>query len=363
MLCDVVTGYTREPSIILEWFVAFLFLETGLISVFKHLNAPRDKKSQYDIAFASLFINVSARWVFVLLGDFYASSPSRSDLYLGIGGIIQVLGCIMFAAFIERKERFGIKWFFTACFAIFMGIVIVSLFFDFALSRVLLFLSYMIFAFFFTIFYFRLGKKSTLEPGSTRATIRTYACFLAFGLGHGLTSGIVSDLFDPAVRLVGDAIILCSVPGMCLFIARMPPFIEIDWHDKLESLFIMHPSGICIYNHYFNKPAVELHESLVTSVITSVRVLLEKITDQGGISVIKKDQNTIIIFPGRHIFCVLICKEDIEAGRFLVKKMTDRIENVFSPILDQWDGEMAVFEPIDLMRAEIFHDVSRRETK
>ncbi|MEX2757069.1 MAG: hypothetical protein Q6365_016960 [Candidatus Sigynarchaeota archaeon] len=208
-----------------------------------------------------------------------------------------------------------------------------------------------------------MGKKSTLEPGSTRATVRTYASFLAFGLGHGLTSGVVSYMFDPAFRLVGDAIILCSVPGMSLFIARMPPFIEIDWYDKLESLFIMHPSGVCIYNHYFHKPAIDLHENLITSVITSIRMLLENITNQRGTSVIKKDQNTIIIYPGKYIFCVLICKEDLEAGRFLVKKMTDRIESVFSPVLDQWDGEMAVFEPIDSMRAEIFRDVSRKIVK
>jgi hypothetical protein len=142
----------------------------------------------------------------------------------------------------------------------------------------------------------------------------------------------------------------------------MPPFIEIDWYSKLESLFIMHPSGVCIYNHYFNKPAVEMHQNLITSVITSIRVLLEQITNQHGISVIKKDQNTTIIFPGKHVFCVLICKEDIEAGRFLVKQITDRIESVFSPILDDWNGDIAVFDPVDQMRAEVFRDMARKAT-
>ncbi len=362
MLAEIVTGYTREPSIILEWIIAFLFLETGLMSLFKHLNASKDKKSQYDIAFASLFINMSTRWVFVLLGDFYASNPSRSDLYTGIGGLIQVVGCIAFVYIVERKERFGIKRFFTACFVTFLGTVIAFLFIELAVSRLLVFSSYVLFAIFFTLFYIRLVRKSTLEQGSSRATVRTFVCFLAFGFGHGLSSGIVSRLLDPSFRLVGDAIIIASLPGMYLFISRMPPFIEIDWYDKLESIFIMHPSGVCIYNHYFNKPSVEIHENLITSVITSIRVLLEKITDQRGVSVIKKDQNTVIIFPGKHVFCVLICKDDLEAGRFLVKKMTDRIESVLSPILDQWGGDMAAFDPIDQMRAEVFHDMSRKAT-
>ncbi|MBN2152650.1 MAG: hypothetical protein JW839_14460 [Candidatus Lokiarchaeota archaeon] len=361
MIADIVTGYPREPAIIMEWILTFLFLETGLMALVKHLNAQRDRKSQYDMAFALLFINIGLKWVFVLLGDFYATSPVWSDVYTSTGGIVQVVGCAAFVAIIERRERIGPKRLFSACFVAMMAGVIATLAFDLELSRAIVFLSFVLFAAFFTLFYKRLIRKSTLEPGSSRATALPFASFLALGFGHAMSSGIVSRMLDPAFRLVGDAIMIASVPGIYLFIARMLPFIEIDWYSKLDSLFIMHTSGVCIYSHYFDKPAVEMHDNLVTSAITSIRMMLEKLTDQGGISIIKKDQNTVIIFPGKHIFCVLICKEDIEAGRFLVKKFTDRIEAVFDPILDQWDGDMAVFDPVDSMRAEIFRDVSRKD--
>ncbi len=360
MLTEIITGFTREPAIIMEWILVFVFLETGLMSFFKYVNAGKDKKSRYDVGFAVLFTIFSGKGILALLGDFYAESTSISKNLLFIGEIIQAAGYLAFVVVIEQKERFFAKRLFTVCTVVVTAAMISVVFADPVLSSILSLACSMIFSIFFVLFYARMTRKSTLENISRRAEARSFVWFIGIGIGHILSTSIVSQLLDPAYRLVGDAIMLVSIPGIYIFIARMPPLIEIDWYSKLESVFIMHSSGVCIYNYYFNKPSVEMHQNLITGAITSIRVLLEQITKQSGISVIKKDQNTTIIYPGKQVFGVLICKEDIEAGRFLAKKIVDRVESIFSPLFDKWEGDLAVFEPVDQMRAEIFRDTRRK---
>ncbi len=360
MLTEIISGFAREPAIIMEWILAFIFLETGLMSVFKYINAGKDKKSRYDIAFAVLFASLSGKGILALLGDFYADSIAMGKLSLAIGDIIQAAGVIAFVAIIEQKERFFIKWLFTVCGITFIAAMVSTAFVDPALSSLLVIVGSLLFSIFFVLFYVGMARKSTLESVSRGANARSFVWFFGVGLGHVLSTSIIFQLLDPVYRLVGDAIMLIFIPGIYMFIVRMPPLIEIDWYSKLDSVFIMHASGVCIYNYYFNKPAVELHQNLITGAITSIRVLLEQITKQSGISVIKKEENTTIIYPGQKIFGVLICKEDLEAGQYLVKKIVDRVESIFLPILDGWEGDLAVFEPVDLMRAEIFYDTRRK---
>jgi len=117
----------------------------------------------------------------------------------------------------------------------------------------------------------------------------------------------------------------------------------------------MHKSGLFIYKKSFREKTSPIDESVITGTLTTIKMMLEKVSDNDTFSIIKKKEKILIFQPGRFIYGVLICEEELESLKILLSKFINKIETIYSNILEDWDRNLNVFTPIEGIAKEIFY--------
>ena len=140
-----------------------------------------------------------------------------------------------------------------------------------------------------------------------------------------------------------------------LFFISIPSFLEYDWQKKIDSLYIIHKSGLLIYTKSFIGEDESPYNSSISGIITSLKMMLEHISNKEDISVIEQKGKIIIIHPGSYIYGVLICEVNLDSLQILLSNFIEKIEIIYSNILKEWDGDLKVLRPIDAIIKEYFY--------
>ena len=82
--------------------------------------------------------------------------------------------------------------------------------------------------------------------------------------------------------------------------------------------------------------------------------MLETVSASEDISIIEKKGKIVIIQPGKYIYGVLICDENLNSLQILLSNFIEKIETIYSNVLENWDGDLKVFKPINDFAKEIF---------
>jgi hypothetical protein len=115
----------------------------------------------------------------------------------------------------------------------------------------------------------------------------------------------------------------------------------------------MHKDGLPIYKKFYLEKYGGM-EGLITGILTSVKLVLESLTERKGVSIIQHKERILIIIPREYFSGILICKEPLIAPQILLKLFMDRIEMSYSEILKDWNGKLTIFRPLERMYTEIF---------
>ena len=116
----------------------------------------------------------------------------------------------------------------------------------------------------------------------------------------------------------------------------------------------MKKTGPCIFSKIFYEQNKDLDRNIITGLITSINIMLEKVTRTKGISVIKKGKEIAIIYPGNYIIGVSFCKEDLMSLRRLLQRFVIKIEKIYGKILSESQGTESFFTPIEKICNEFF---------
>ena len=110
----------------------------------------------------------------------------------------------------------------------------------------------------------------------------------------------------------------------------IPSFSEYDYQEKIESIYIMHMSGLFLYKKTFREKVDDFDETVVSGTIASIKMMLESVSDKkGGILTIEKRGKIIIIQPGKYVIGVLICDEKLNSLQILLNKFIEKISDAF----------------------------------
>ena len=199
-------------------------------------------------------------------------------------------------------------------------------------------------------------RSKSKDVSISREVLKFFVGFFLMALGFVFTQDFMVELFGLEIRLLGDFIQILSVMIISYFFITTPPLADYEWQDKIESIFLMEPGGICLFSRFFQHEEDEgMDENLVAGGISSVKMLLDEVTDRKGTSIIQKKGKTVIINPHKHFSSVLFCNERLHSLEVLVNKFTERIEELYHPVMENWSGDLSVFEPVKVICKEIFY--------
>ena len=351
------TGPLRQPLLIMEWIIFFLFLELAIIFLVRVIRKEKALKNLQEKAYIFLFLGNSFMWMLILIGEFYVDSVHVRLLLSNLGYLVQMTGALFFIFYIEKYKTLIKKKLFTF---IFTSMVIIFIFISFLAVEYTIVMSFTfwpVFSLFFIFYINKLNSDFYKKKGfrSFNSDILKFILgFFFIVLGFGLTTTLMINLFGLGIRILGDIFQIIAIILFGLFFISVPSFSEIDWQKRIDNVLIMHKSGRLIYKKSFRTENIHANESLIAGVMTSLEMMLERVTHEKNMLIIEKKGKIIITQSGKLIYGVLICDENIKSLQILLNNFIEQIELIYSKVLETWDGDLKVFIPINDIANDIF---------
>ena len=350
-------GFYAEWLLIIEGLIVLLSLEISLVFLNKVIKNKNKIRTLQEIAYVWLFLGLSFMWVFFIISDFYTESASSRMVFLVFGYLTLAICALMFIYIIEKYKIFIKKFLFSLIFFFYTIFFIVLSIVQINLSQLFSSLFWVIFIIFF-IFYSRelnsIFKNNPLLGGYKKNLIKLVSGIILLIIGFSLTTDFSINSIGLGMRIIGDMLHLFALVFLYLFFSSIPSFSEYDWQEKIESIYIMHKSGLLIYKKSFLSEDNHSYDSATSGAITSIKMMLESISNKETTSFIEKKGKIITIQPGKYIYGTLISQEKLNSLQILLNNFISKIEQTYSDILKNWEGDLKVLRPIDKIARDIF---------
>lgn len=354
-----ISGPLREPLLILEWMIVFISLELTVIFLLRIKSEKIQRlKILQEKAYGWLLFGYSIMWIFIIIGDYYMVDLYLRILFLNIGFFLLIVCSFFFIIVMEKYKTFLKKFLFTKIFFMFIIIylffIIIALIYATYVATIFWIVFYIFFLIYLKEIYSEFYVKR--ELGKIKKDFLKL-CFgvLLIAVGYQFTTRLVAEIYGLFFRLIGDIFQLVGLILLFLYLTSIPSFSEYDWQEKIERILIMHKSGLLLYQKKFREQQNELDDSIISGVMTILKMMLEKIAEKEEKSIIEKQGKVIIIHPGQYIIGVIICDEKLNSLQVLLDKFLKKVETIYSHILATWDGNLNVFAPIENIAKEIFY--------
>ncbi len=354
-----IQGPLRELLLILEWLIILLFFEIAIV-FYVRVKKQKIKKqpNQQEKGYVMMFLGYSIMWIFCILGDYAAESNTLRTFFLSIGFFTMMLCGLVFLYRMEKSEIFFKRFLFSKIFGIVIIFIFISVIIGIESPRIIAFLLfYSIFYLFMIIYLIKFASNPYIKSIQKNLTIMTLTLLVGFtclGIGFFFTTEYILNYFGLVFRVIGDIIQLIGFVLISVFFFSVPSLEEHEWRKRIDKLFIMLKSGICIYHKGFKEKLSEIDEHSTTGVIKSINDILKELTDKKGISIIEKTHKIFIIQPGKFITGLLICDQELNSLKVLLNRLIVNIEEIYAKIIEGWNFEIKIFEPIEEMAKEIF---------
>ena len=112
---------------------------------------------------------------------------------------------------------------------------------------------------------------------------------------------------------------------MSLGVLRLPNLIEFDWKFKMRHLYIIHSSGLVLFERRF-KDTSDLSPVLAEGGITGIVNAIKEMTkSEERLSIIRQGHRNILLEYGEKINIVLVVEEDLEIYRYKMKILLQKL--------------------------------------
>ena len=114
---------------------------------------------------------------------------------------------------------------------------------------------------------------------------------------------------------------------------------------KVFAMFVVNRDGLTLFSR--NLAPGKIHPDLVTSFLTAIRSLVGEISpsEAGGLRSIEAQDFTILVEPGEKVFGALLIDHEDAIARGCLKAMVREFERRYGRFLEDWDGDVSLFEP------------------
>lgn len=352
------TGLLREPLLILEWIMVFLISEVAFLLYMRVKNKEKKLSNFIEKAYIVFLLSYSIMGIFYIFGDYYMETHFSRLIVFNIGYIVRMIMGLAFIYQIEKYQMIFRKYVFSK---IFLALTIISVVLFITAIEFTQYASIVLFWIpifsIFLIYTIRLLKKPSEEQKIHNLKTKIYFSILGgilIGLGFGATSDPFLIAFGMSFRIVGQIFQIIGIIVLAIFFTSLPSLSEQEWKKKIDKLFLMRASGVCIYYKFFRDQTSKHNEQNISSAINTIKMILREISQDEGEMVIEKEGKVLITSQGRYITGVIIADQNLNSLNFLLKRFIEKVEFLYSNIIRDWDGAMEIFLPIENITREIF---------
>lgn len=353
-----INGTLREPLLIIEWVMIFLFSELAFLLYMRVKNRERKLSNFIEKASILFLLAYSSMGVFYIFGDYYMETQHSRLVVFNIGYLLRMILGLVFIYKIEKYQIIIGKYLFSKIFLIFTLISVVLFFtaieFTQNASLVLFWIPLILI---FLIYMKKLLKKTSENQEIHNYKVKIYFSIIGvifLGFGFGATSDPFVSLFGLIIRLFGDIIQIIGIFVLSIYFINLPSLSEQNWKDKIDKLFLMRASGICVYYKFFKDPTNTRQDQIMSGAINTIRMMLKEISQDDGEMVIEKEGKVLITHQGKYITGVIVADQNLRSLNFLLERFIEKVEFLYSNIIRDWDGAMEIFLPIENITKEIF---------
>ena len=357
----------RLPLLVLDWIIFIIALELGIIFIIRYERQKASVKSYEEIGYACLFIGFSMMILFSLIADFYSSNElitpfliwengTYRDLYVGVGYLTLMFGILLFTFFVEiNKKYLFFRFFFSLCFLITTIISLSHLIIGLDNTWNFAILFWGIFLFFLFIYIKEFISRTYTKDRLWIGFLRYYIPFILVPIGFLFKMDFTVNAFGIWMRILGSIFQLISLFIFLYLFLKLPSLSEFDWRESIDELYLMNKDGVCVYHKFFGENLETLDEHLITGAITSVKIVLKELmnTQEIGLSIIEKEGKLISIYSSDFLTGVMIGKENLASITSYLKEMVIKLESIYKNVLENWDGDLGIFSPIEDIISEI----------
>ncbi len=353
-----ITGTFREPLLVLEWIMVFLISEVAFLLYMRVKNKEMKLSNIIEKAYIIFLLSYSLMGIFYIFGDYYMETPISRLIVFNIGYILRMIMGLVFIYQIEKYQTIFRKYMFSKIFLVFTILSVVLSFtaIEFTQYASLVLFWIPIFSI-FLIYTIKLLKKPSEKQEIHNLRKKIYFSILGgflIGLGFGVTSDPSIIAFGLSLRIVGQVFQIIGIVVLAIFFTSLPSLSEQDWKNKIDKLFLMRATGICVYYKFFRDQTSKRNEQNISGAINTIKMILKEISDEEGEMVIEKEGKVLITCQGKYITGVIIADQNLNSLNFLLKRLIEKVEFLYSNIIRDWDGAMEIFLPIEKITKEIF---------
>ncbi len=300
----------------------------------------------------------SSMGIFYIFGDYYMETQLLRLVVFNIGYLLRMIIGLVFTYHIEKYQLFIGKYLFSKILSIFALISVVLFFTAKELTQnasLVLFWIPLVSIFF--IYMIKLLKNTSENQEIHNYKAKIYFSILGallLGFGFVATSDPFVGLFGLILRLVGDIFQIIGILILAIFFINLPSLSEQNWKEKIDKLFLMRASGICVYYKFFKDTVNKHGDQIISGAINTIKMILKEISQEDGEMVIEKEGKVLITHQGKYITGVIVADQNLSSFNFLLKSFIEKVEFLYSNIIRDWDGAMEIFFPIENITKEIF---------
>lgn len=346
-----ISGPYRETLLTMELIILFIAMEIAMLFFYKyHQNRKRANPSVVEFDWGLVYLSYCIAKVFYLISDF--ENVDRSFVPV-LGYFSLSFGMLIFFYHIELNKilntRFLVPLLMSGLTAVLFVIFLVIPTQIKTIAYSMSLFVYIILIIYFIILIKRIWKTYRLT------SIGLFLGVFLFLLGFTATSDASQNLFNGfEIRIIGDLVILAALLSMAYFLGSIPSLAEIGWQDKLRYIIITRHPGMALYSENFQEKK-KIHEVMIAGALYGVEIFLQTLLkEEDTLKSITKEREAILIERGRFISGILIADQPLQILKYRLKQLVTQFEDLYSEILEHWDGRVQAFAPTRYLIESIF---------
>lgn len=270
-----------------------------------------------------------------------------------VATIIGISGTSFFIFTLEKNidilKRLNTHYIFTIMS---VGILILTIFIGIEISRIIAYLSLPLIFLFVLFFHFYIYIKAPIEY--KKDLFLSFLGFLIFLVSYTLPTEIAQTIIPLPMEYLLIISSTFVILGIGLYTVKIPPNAELEWHQKIIALLIIHSQkGITLYDYSFTYKMEE--SDLIAGGLVGMSALIQEMTKSDtNLQVIQQEKRVILLENGKFVTFALISDEDLQILRKKLNKLAIEFEKLFEKQLIDWKGNIEIFQPAHALIEESF---------
>ncbi|MFX1298355.1 MAG: hypothetical protein ACFFD2_26310 [Promethearchaeota archaeon] len=154
---------------------------------------------------------------------------------------------------------------------------------------------------------------------------------------------------------VKSLVLLASILAGYGFYA-IPSFTEFDWKDKINSLYLISSSGICLFQQNFKSVHIKDEDLFGGGLVAMQALIQEMIQSDKALRVIDHEDLKIIFERSflSKVLVIMIAEEDLFTVHEKLQQFLKEFDLLFGDVIQEWRGDLNIFKPLEPIVNRIF---------